>query len=134
MSPFEGENMETQDNVLSYRVDLYFHDSKLATEIDKNVHSHRNIDYAVNRLKVIDQKFIRIDLDEEDFYIFSAINVRFTKIKESTKKSIINKISIWLLGLESNTDNIMKSKAMKTILKKIYCLIINNNSNILHHL
>ena len=37
MSPFEGENMETQDNVLSYRVDLYFHDSKLATEIDKNV-------------------------------------------------------------------------------------------------
>ena len=98
------------------------------------MHSHRNIDYAVNRLKVIDQKFIRIDLDEEDFYIFSAINVRFTKIKESTKKSIINKISIWLLGLESNTDNIMKSKAMKTILKKIYCLIINNNSNILHHL
>ena len=39
MSPFEGGNMETQGNVLSYRVDLYFHDYKLATEIDKSVHS-----------------------------------------------------------------------------------------------
>ena len=34
MSSFEGENMQTQYNVLSYRIDLYFHDYKLAIEID----------------------------------------------------------------------------------------------------
>ena len=34
MSSFEGENMQTQYNVLSYRTDLYFHDYKLAIEID----------------------------------------------------------------------------------------------------
>ena len=36
MSSFEGGNMQTQYNVLSYRIDLYFYDYKLAIEIDKN--------------------------------------------------------------------------------------------------
>ena len=35
MRSFEGENMQTQ-YVLSYRIDLYFHDYKLAIEIDEN--------------------------------------------------------------------------------------------------
>ena len=43
-SLFEGENMQTQYNVLSCRSDLYFHDYNLATEIDKNGHSNRIID------------------------------------------------------------------------------------------
>ena len=30
MDTFEGENMETQYYVLNYRIDLYFHDYKLA--------------------------------------------------------------------------------------------------------
>ena len=34
MSSFKGENMQTQYNVLSYRIDLYFHDRKVAKEID----------------------------------------------------------------------------------------------------
>ena len=29
METFEGENMETQFSVLTYRIDLYFHDYKL---------------------------------------------------------------------------------------------------------
>ena len=37
---FEGEDMETQYNVLSYRIDLYFHDYKLAIEIIK--HKEKN--------------------------------------------------------------------------------------------
>ena len=37
------ENMQTQYNVLSYRIDLCFHDYKLAVEIDENGHSDRNI-------------------------------------------------------------------------------------------
>ena len=39
MSQFEGENMQTQYNVLSYGIDLYFHDYKLAIEIDENEHT-----------------------------------------------------------------------------------------------
>ena len=42
MSSFEGENKQTQYNILSYRIDLYFHDCKLAIEIDENGHSNRN--------------------------------------------------------------------------------------------
>ena len=33
MSSFEGENLQTQYNVLSYTIDLYFHDYKLTIEI-----------------------------------------------------------------------------------------------------
>ena len=39
MSQFEGENMQTQYNVLSYGIDLYLHDYKLAKEIDENEHT-----------------------------------------------------------------------------------------------
>ena len=44
ISSFERENMQTQYKVLSYRIDLYFHECKLAIEIDENEHSDRNID------------------------------------------------------------------------------------------
>ena len=50
MSSFEGENMETQ-HVLVYGIDLHFHDSNLAIEIDENGHRDRNIDYKINRQK-----------------------------------------------------------------------------------
>ena len=63
--------MQTQYWVLSYRTDLYFHDFKLAIEIDKNGHINRNIDYEIKRQKAIEQeldcKFIRIDSSKEDF-------------------------------------------------------------------
>ena len=36
MSSFEGENMQTEYNVLSYRIDLHFHDYKLVIEICEN--------------------------------------------------------------------------------------------------
>ena len=45
MSSSEGENMKTQYNILSYRTDLYFHDSMVAIETDANGHNNRNIDY-----------------------------------------------------------------------------------------
>ena len=43
----EGENMQTQNKLLSYRIDFYFHDFKLAIETDENEHSNRNIDYEM---------------------------------------------------------------------------------------
>ena len=53
---FERENMQTQYNVSSCRIDLYFHDYKLAIEIDENGHSDRYIDYEIKRQKVIKQE------------------------------------------------------------------------------
>ena len=54
MSLFEGENMQTQYNVLVYRIDLYFHDYKLAVKIDENGHNDRNIDYEIKKQKEIE--------------------------------------------------------------------------------
>ena len=91
MSSIEGENMQTQYNVLSYRIDLYFHDYKLAIEIDENGHSGRIIDYEIKRQKAIEQglgcKFIRIDPDQKNFDIFETANEIFRHIKQSTKKT-----------------------------------------------
>ena len=98
--------MQTQYKVLSYRIDLYFQDYKLAMEIDENRHSNRYIDYEIKKQKVIEQetgcKFIRIDPDKEEFDIFRAINEIFRHIKQSTKKVVISKISARLLGLSLN--------------------------------
>ena len=67
MISFKGKNIQTQYNVLRYRVDLYFHDYKFAVEIDENGHNDRNIDYEIKRQKEIEQelgcKYIRIDPD-----------------------------------------------------------------------
>ena len=57
--------MQTQYNVLSHMINLYFHDYNLATEIYENGHSDRSIDYEIKRRKALKQelscKFIRID-------------------------------------------------------------------------
>ena len=47
MSSFDGENMQTQYKVLSYGIDLYFHDYKVAIEIDKNGYGDRIIVYEI---------------------------------------------------------------------------------------
>ena len=70
------------------------------------------------KIKAIEQelgcKFIRIDPDKEDFDIFRAINEIFGHMKQSTKKTITDKIS-----------------ATKFIVRKKYMLIISNNGNLL---
>ena len=107
--------MQTQYNVLGHGVNLYFHDYKFAIEIDENGQSGRNIGYEIKRQKAMEQelncKFIRIDPDKADFDIFRAINEIFRHIKQSTKKTLINKISTRLLGLELfKLNNIIKPK------------------------
>ena len=49
METFEGEDMETQYIVLNCMVDLYFHDYKLAIEIDEKEHKDRNEDYETKK-------------------------------------------------------------------------------------
>ena len=142
MSSFEGESMQILYNVLSYRIELYFHDYKLTImmkmlENDENGHSDRNIDYEIRRKKAIEQelicKFTRVDSDKEGFDIFKTANKIFRHIKQSTKKTLINEISRRLLELEFKSDNIIKPKSIKFIVKK-YFLIISNNENLLFQL
>ena len=120
MSSLEGENMHTQYKVLSYKSDMYFHDYKLAIEIDEKGHKDRNIDQKIKRQKIIEQelgcKFIRTDLEKGELDIFWAINQTFRHIKQLIKKTLKSKVSTRLLGLEFKSDNITKSKD-----RKIYC-------------
>ena len=78
MDAFKGESMQTQCRVLGYRIDLYFHDYKLAIEVDEKGHKDRNINHEIQRQKALEKElsceFIRIDPDEENFNIFKAIN------------------------------------------------------------
>ena len=53
---FKREKMQTKYSVLSYRIDLYFHDNKLSIKIDENdEHSDKNNDYEIKRQKAIEQ-------------------------------------------------------------------------------
>ena len=118
---FEGEDMQTQYSVLSYRIDLYFHKYKLAIEVDELGHNDRNIDYEIQRQKALEREldcvFIRINPDEKKFNIVKEINKIYRHIKKSTKKSLIDNLSKRLLELEFTKHNAIKSKCLKWIFK-----------------
>ena len=75
--------------MLSYRIDLYFHDSRLAIEIHKNRQNDRNIDYEIKSQtateREIDYVFNKIDPEKEGFDIFRLINEIFKHIKQFLK-------------------------------------------------
>ena len=108
MDAFEGENMQTQCSVLGYRIDLYFHDYKLAVEVDEEGHKDRNIDHEIKRQEAIKEKlgceFIRINPDEKTFNRY---------IKKLTKNSLIDELSNKLLRLEFKEDQFNKNKMFK---------------------
>ena len=53
MSSFEVENVQTK-YILSFWIDLCFHDYMLEIEIDENGDSDRSIDYEIKRQKAIE--------------------------------------------------------------------------------
>ena len=55
---FQGENMEPQYSVLGYRIDLYFHDYKLAIEVDEKGQKDRSEDYETQRQEAIEKEFV----------------------------------------------------------------------------
>ena len=93
---FEGENIKTQYSVLGYRIDLCFHEYKLAIEVDEFGHADRNIHNEIERQKALEKElscvFIRINPSEKDFNFFKEINKIHRQIKKSFKKSLIDKI------------------------------------------
>ena len=89
MEHYEGEDMETQYKVLNYRVDLYFHEYKVAIEIDEKGHKYRYQDYEKQREELIEKLdcvFITINPDEENCKMPNANNKIFRHSKESIKK------------------------------------------------
>ena len=131
MDAFEGENIQIQDNVLGYRIHLYFHDYKLAIEVDKKGHKDRKFDHEIHRQKSLEKKldcrFIRIDPNKKDLNISKAIKEIHRHIRKSTKtltekstkKSLIDELSNKLSGLEFKSNNSTKAKCLKYIVKKI---------------
>ena len=84
-------------NTVSQATKLIFIEYKLTIEVDELGHNNRNIDYEIQRQKVIEKElgyeFVRFDPDEENFNIFKAINEIHIEIEKSTKISLIDKIS-----------------------------------------
>ena len=128
---FEGENMQTQYSVLSYRVDLYFHKYKLAIEVDELGHADRNINNEIERQRALETEldcvFIRIDPDERNFNMLREINKIYARInqvtkqqiEQKTKKSVIDNLSNDLLKLKFKKNNSIKSKCVRWIVKNI---------------
>ena len=65
-------------------------------------------------------EFIRINPDERNFNIFREINKIHRHIKKSTKKSLIDDLSKRLLELEFKSNQSIKSKCLKWIVKEKY--------------
>ena len=84
--------MQTQYSALGYRIDLYFHEYRLAIEVDELGHTNRNINNQIERQKALEKElnyiFIRINPDKKDFKIFKEVN----RIHRNIKKSLIDKI------------------------------------------
>ena len=56
MRSFERKSMQTQYNVLGYRIDLYFHDYKFAIQIDENGHNERILSITNKQNKNLNKK------------------------------------------------------------------------------
>ena len=54
---FEGQDMQTQYTIIGYRIDLYFHEHKLAIEVDELDHNDRNIDNEILRKKTFRKRY-----------------------------------------------------------------------------
>ena len=55
---FEGENMHAQCSVSGCKIDLCFHEYKLAIDVDELGHNDRNIDYEIKRQGPIEKNFL----------------------------------------------------------------------------
>ena len=109
---FEGEDMQTQCSVLTYRIELHFHKYKLAIEADELEHVDRNIYNEIERQRALERElncvFIRINPDKRNFNILREINkihrhinqLPIQQTEQKTKESVIDNLSNELLKLE----------------------------------
>ena len=55
---FEGKDMQTKCSVLGYRIDLYLHKHKFATEVDELWHADRTLSNEIERQKALENNLI----------------------------------------------------------------------------
>ena len=83
MKTFSNEKALPQYSVLSYRIDLYFPEHKLAIEVDEK---GRNIDYEIKRQKAIEKElgceFIRINPCAKDYDEYVEIGKIYNHVIE----------------------------------------------------
>ena len=125
------ENIQTHYRVSGYEIDIYFHDYKLAVEIDEKDLQDRHISCEIEIQKALEKelgfKSIGINPGKENFNIFKAQNEIFRHIKESnkestkelTKKSLTDELSNKLLKLEFEKNNSIRTKYLKHVVEKI---------------
>ena len=89
-----GENISLQHSVLSYEINTYFPEHKLAIEIDELGHTDRDINKEIARQTAIENnlgcKFIRINPDKKNFNVVVEINKIFNHIKESINENLVS--------------------------------------------
>ena len=54
----ERENIQTQNSVLGYKIDLYFHKYKLAIEVDELGHADRNVNNEIERQRALERELV----------------------------------------------------------------------------
>ena len=119
---FDGEDLQTQYSVLSYRIDLYFHEYKLAIEVDELGHNDRNTYYEIKRERQIEKElncvFIRANLDAADFKI-NKLNDQIVKhIIQTKEEKLKNKFGKELLSYMSSI--FIPLKTIRHFVKKIF--------------
>ena len=130
---FEGENIQTYYRVLGYEIHIYFHDYKLAVEIDENNHQDRDISREIERQKALENELV-VNLLEliliKKILIFLRFRMKYlgtlknqikNQLKELTKKSLIDqrKLLNKLLKLGFEKNNSIKTKCFKHVAEKI---------------
>ena len=119
---FEGETILTQHCIKKKRLDAYFSKYKLGIEVNEYNHEGRNFEYEQSRQFMIGSRgftIIRTNPDAANFDMNRIINQLYTHIIKSTKKSLINDLPKRFLELEFKSNNSIKSKCLKWIVKNI---------------
>ena len=119
--------MQTQYTVVGYRIDLYFHEHKLAIAVDELGHNNRNIDYEIQRQSAIEKElgcvFIGTNPDAEDFDINRLKNQIYKHIIKSKEEKLKSKFAKELLSYASSI--FIPLKLIKYFVKKNTFHIVN---------
>ena len=131
MKAISKEKILLQYNVSAKRTVFYFSEYKLVIEVD----GKRNTDKPKNKEKEkknviktkLGGKIIRNNPDAKTFGIYYEMGIICDNINESNKQlteessktSLIDKISQRLLELEFNSNHSIKSKALKYVAKNV---------------
>ena len=125
--------MQTQYSVLGYRIDIYFHEYKLAIEVDELGHNDRNINDEIERQRALERElscvFIRINPYPVDFNIFREINKIHRHINQSNRVKLKEEKVKIKKQEDKNKKLEDETKKLKLQLENLSVENKNNNDN-----